>query len=156
MQDINDVTAAMKSLSFSGVVFSQSIIKGYTVGTLVWTDKVMLQKYVELQVLFSCSTEALNLDLMPSLSENGEIVKLWIHKCPKAAEDYPVVFPGVCLDQHRNQENGPDFDSKISQYVAAAEECKHQAGTGGVNELLLHLPFKCDWKGFFEPVSSDP
>ena len=22
--------------------------------------------------------------------------------------------------------------------------------------FLLHLPFECDWKGFFEPVLSDP
>ena len=93
---------------------------------------------------------------MPHLSENGKTVKLWIHKCPKAAEFDHVVFPGVCLDQHRNEENGQDFESKISQYEAAAEECKHQAGTGDVNELLLHLPFECDQKGFLEPVSSDP
>ena len=47
VQDINDVTAAMKSLSFSGGVFSQSVINGYSVGTLTWMDKTTLQKYVE-------------------------------------------------------------------------------------------------------------
>ena len=92
---------------------------------------------------------------MPSLSENGKTVKLCIHKCPKAAEFDPGVFPGVCLDQHRNEENGPDFDSKISQYEAAAEQHKHQAGTGDVDELLLHLSFECDQKGFFEHVLND-
>ena len=103
-----------------------------------------LQKYVELQVLVYLSTKALNLDPMPSISENGKTVKLWIHKCPKAAKFDPVVFQGVCLDQHRNENNGPDFNSKISKYEAAAEECKHQAGTGDMDELLLHLPFECE------------
>ena len=156
MQDINDVTAAMKSLSFSGGAFSQSIIKGYTVSTLVWMDEMTLQKYVELQVLVPFSTKALNFDPMPSISENGKTVKLWIHKCPKAAEFDPVVLQGVCLDQPRNEKNGPDFNSKTSQYEDAAEECKHQAGTGDIDELLLHLPFECDQKGFFDLVSSDP
>ena len=48
VQDITDVTAAVKCLSFSSGVFSWSIIKEYTVGTLAWMDKTMLQKHVDL------------------------------------------------------------------------------------------------------------
>ena len=60
VQDINDVTTAMKCLSFSGGAFSQSVIKGYSVGTLARMDKMTLQRYVELQVLVPLSTKALN------------------------------------------------------------------------------------------------
>ena len=42
VQDINDVTAAMKSLSFSGGVFSQSVINRYSATlyllTLTWVE----------------------------------------------------------------------------------------------------------------------
>ena len=67
---------------------------------------------------------------------------------PKAAEHNPLVFLGICLDQHASEAQGEDFDSKMTRYTEAVEICKHQAGTGETCELLVNLPFECDCKVF--------
>ena len=93
-------------------------------------------------------TDAADLHPMPVLADGGKQVKVWICKEPKAAEYNPLVFLGICLNQHAPEAQGEDFNSKITRDIEAAEICKHQAGTGETCELLMNLPFKCDCKGF--------
>ena len=94
--------------------------------------------------------KTVNLDPIPMLVDIGKQGWVWICKKPKAAEYDPLVLPGVCFDQHTTEAQGEDIDLKITRYAEAVEICKHQAGTGELNELLLGLHFKCNHKGAFE------
>ena len=57
--------------------------------------------------------------------------------CPKAAEFDPVVFQVFVWTSTGMKRMAKTLSQKISQYEDA-EECKHYAGTGDVDELLLH------------------
>ena len=142
------LVSSIKQLDLSEGFFSHEVVKGYPVGTLIWTDKTSLQKYVEFQIIVPLCTNAADLHRIPVLADGGKQVQVWICKEPKAAEYNPMVFPGICLDQHASQAQGDDFDSKITRYTEAVEICKCQAGTGETCELLVNLPFECDHKVF--------
>ena len=153
---MQDLVSSIKQLDLSEGLFSHEVVKGYPVGTLIWTDKMSLQKYVEIWIIVPLCTNAADLHPTPVLADGGKQIQVWICEEPKAAEYNPLVFLGIFLDQHASEAQREDFDSKIIRYTEAVEICKCQAGTGETCELLVNLPFECDHKGFFEPVSSDP
>ena len=63
----------------------------------------------------------MDLDPMPMLVDSGKQAWVWIHKKHKQAEYDPLIFPGVCLDQHTTEAQGEDFDSEITRYTEVAE-----------------------------------
>ena len=137
--------SSIKHLNLSEGFFSHEAVKCYPVGTLIWINKMSLQKYVEIQLIVPLCTDAADLRPMPVLADGGKQVKVWICKEPKAAEYNPLVFLGICLNQHASEAQGEDFNSKITRDIEAAE---NQAGTGETCELLVNLPFECDCKVF--------
>ena len=91
------LVSSIKQLDLSEGFFSHEVVKGYPVGTLIWTDKTSLQKYVEFQIIVPLCTNAADLHQIPVLADGGKQVQVWICKEPKAAEYNPMVFPGISL-----------------------------------------------------------
>ena len=74
--------SVIKQVELSEGFFCCRVVKGYPVGTLVWTDKTALQKYVKIQVEVPLCTKAFNLDTMPMLVDSKKQAWVWIGKKP--------------------------------------------------------------------------
>ena len=131
--------------------WSHEVINGYTVGTVLWAVPCMCQGYFDICIQVPLSTKAANLHPAPALVSN-KTVKVWIQKHPCAAEYDLVFFPGVLLDQHQDNIQDDDFSTKLQHYDNASQEYKASVGTGDVDEITIHLPEKCDMRGFWEPI----